>query len=80
MTDPISRAGAGVHKIYLAGLLVVPLPFLTALGFPLNGVQLEKIAYVLQQTKSDEKVLDGRNDFNLFRPDLHYFWFQIDPR
>jgi hypothetical protein len=68
-----------LHKIYLAGLLVVPLPFLTALGFPLNGVQLEKFAYVLRLTAPADRVLDGRNDFNLFRPDLHYFWFQIDP-
>jgi hypothetical protein len=67
------------HKIYLAGLLVVPLPFLVMLGFPLNGVQLEKIAYVLRETGPGDKVLDGRNDFNLFRPDAHYFWFQIDP-
>ena len=64
--------------IYLAGLLAVPLPFLAGHGFPLNAVQLEKIAYVLRLTGPTEKVLDGRNDFNLFRPDLHYFWFQAD--
>jgi hypothetical protein len=64
-------------KIYLAGLLVVPLPFLIALNFPLNGVQLEKFAYVLRQTKPDDRVLDGRNDFNLFRPDVHYIWFNV---
>lgn len=66
------------RKIYLAGLLVVPLPFLAALSFPLNGVQLEKIAYVLRLTAPEDKVYDGRSQFNLFRPDLHYFWFQID--
>jgi hypothetical protein len=66
------------HKIYLAGLLAVPLPFLALHGFPLNGAQLEKIAYVLRATDPDDKVLDGRNDFNLFRPDVHYFWFQVD--
>ena len=64
---------------FLAALLVVPLPFLTVLGSPLNGVQLEKIAYVLHQTAPDDRVLDGRCDFNLFRADVHYFWFQIDP-
>jgi hypothetical protein len=67
-----------LHKIYLAGLLVIPLPFLLMLGFPLNGVQLEKIAYVLRLTGPEDKVLDGRNDFNLFRPDIHYFWFNVD--
>jgi hypothetical protein len=76
---PRSPSRGKLYKIFLAGLLVVPLPFLTALGFPLNGIQLEKIAYVLQQTRSNEKVLDGRNDFNLFRPDVHYFWFQLGP-
>jgi hypothetical protein len=64
-------------RIYLAGLLVVPLPFLTMNNFPLNGVQLEKIAYVLRQTNPGDRVLDGMNDFNLFRPDVHYFWFQV---
>jgi hypothetical protein len=65
------------HKIYLAGLLIVPLPFLVALNFPLNGVQLGKFAYVLRHAAPGEKVLDGRNDFNLFRPDVHYFWFNV---
>jgi hypothetical protein len=31
-----------LRLIYLAGLLVVPLPFLAAFSFPLNGWQLEK--------------------------------------
>ena len=66
------------RMICLAGLLVVPLPFLAMLGSPLNGVQLEKITYVLRQTAPADKVFDGRNDFNLFRPDLHYFWFNVD--
>jgi hypothetical protein len=66
-----------LRKAYLIGLLVVPLPFLVALNFPLNGVQLEKFAYVLRQAVPGEKVLDGRNDFNLFRPDVHYFWFNV---
>jgi hypothetical protein len=65
------------RNIFLAGMLVVPLPFLTTLGFPLNGVQLEKFAYVLRQANPADKVLDGRNDFNLFRPDVHYFWFNV---
>jgi hypothetical protein len=64
------------RHVYLAGLLIVPLPFIAALSFPFNGVQLEKFAYVLQRTAPVDKVFDGRTDFNLFRPDLHYFWFQ----
>ena len=67
-----------MRKIYLACLLLVPLPFLAASSFPMNGVQLEKIAYVLRLSAANEKVLDGRNEYNLFRPDVHYFWFQVD--
>jgi hypothetical protein len=71
------RGWAG--RIYLAGLLLAPLPFLFVQGFPLNGRQLEKIAYVLRHSTADEKVFDDSSDFNLFRPDLHYFWFQTAP-
>jgi hypothetical protein len=60
-------------------MTVVALPFLFSLSFPMNGAQLEKAAYVLRLSRPDEKVFDGRNDFNLFRPDLHYFWFQTGP-
>jgi hypothetical protein len=67
-----------LRKAYLVGLLAFPLPFLAMHGFPLNGAQLEKFAYVLRLSAPADKVLDGRNSFNLFRPDLHYFWFQID--
>jgi hypothetical protein len=67
------------RAMYLAALLAVPLPFLIGLSFPLNGFQLQKFAYVLQRTPPGDRVLDGRNDFNLFRPDLHYFWFQVGP-
>ena len=77
--QPLARFRSGAAAIYLAGLLVFPLPFLVGQGFPWNGAQLEKMDFVLRHTPANEKVHDGRNDFNLFRPDLHYFWFQTDP-
>jgi 4-amino-4-deoxy-L-arabinose transferase-like glycosyltransferase len=45
-----------------------------------NGPQLNMIRYVLSQTTPDEPVYDGDIQFNLFRPDLHYFWFNIKPQ
>jgi len=32
--------------------------------------------YILSMTKDTDFVYDGANNFNLFRHDLHYFWFQ----
>ncbi|MBN2345877.1 MAG: glycosyltransferase family 39 protein [Candidatus Aminicenantes bacterium] len=62
----------------LAVLLLLPLPPLLNHPFPFNGVQLEKITFVLERTGPGERVLDGHCDFNLFRPDCHYFWFNVE--
>ncbi|MGF1477288.1 MAG: glycosyltransferase family 39 protein [Geminicoccaceae bacterium] len=40
-----------------------------------NSGQLERIDRVLALTRADDPVLDGRNQFNLFRPDVDFFWF-----
>ncbi|MBN2136511.1 MAG: glycosyltransferase family 39 protein [Sedimentisphaerales bacterium] len=39
---------------------------------------LEKAEYVLANTEARECVYDGYNLFNLYRPDLHYFWYAFD--
>jgi hypothetical protein len=44
-----------------------------------NALQLERAAHVLKNTSPSEAVYDGDNLFNLFRPDLHYFWFSLKP-
>jgi len=41
--------------------------------------QLAKIKYVLSITDADDKVYDGNIKFNLFREDIDYCWFCIDP-
>lgn len=41
--------------------------------------QLQKIDYVLSMTSDQDYVYDGRNSFNLFRKDLDYFWFSLNP-
>jgi 4-amino-4-deoxy-L-arabinose transferase-like glycosyltransferase len=47
---------------------------------PTNAEQLAKIQYVLDATAPTDHVYDTANVFNLFRPDLDYFWYSIEPR
>jgi hypothetical protein len=60
-------------------LLIISLP----LGFTLretanhNRWQLRKVNHVLKHSRPEEKVYDGNSEFNLFRPDLHYFWYSL---
>lgn len=42
-----------------------------------NKAQLEKINYVLSLTPPSDYVYDGEPEFNLFRKDIHYFWFSV---
>ena len=43
-----------------------------------NTKQLETIRFVLESTSPSDYVYDGYTRFNLFRPDLHYFWFDVN--
>lgn len=42
-----------------------------------NESQLEKIDYVLKNSEPNDIIHDGDIQFNIFRPDLHYFWLGI---
>lgn len=44
-----------------------------------NRAQLERIDDVLARTPPGEPVYDANGAFNVFRPDLHYFWFFVGP-
>lgn len=44
-----------------------------------NAEQLAKVAYVLNGTEKTDAVYDGNAQFNLFRPDVDYFWFSVRP-
>jgi hypothetical protein len=44
-----------------------------------NAGQLAQIQYVLDNSRVDDRMFDVSRDFNLFRPDVHYFWFLIRP-
>ena len=39
--------------------------------------QLQLVSRVLELTSPDDKVYDGNNRFNLFRPDIHFYWFSV---
>jgi hypothetical protein len=60
-------------------LLIVFIPFiiLASMIFISNHSQLEKIDYVLKNSKNSDYVYDGNIDFNIFRKDVHYFWYRL---
>ena len=44
-----------------------------------NRGQLEKIQFVLDRSQRVDRMHDEWRDFNVFRPDMHYFWFMTRP-
>jgi hypothetical protein len=58
-------------------LLVSPVWFLLRESVNRNERQLSRADFVLKNTKSSDLIYDGDNRFNLFRPDLHYFWYSL---
>jgi hypothetical protein len=45
----------------------------------LRAPQVEKIEYVLSITRPNDCVYDAWNQFNVFRPDIDFFWFSVEP-
>jgi len=45
-----------------------------------NYNQLKKISYVLSITTPEDLVYDGNIDFNIFRKDINFFWFSLNPK
>ncbi|MCX5858654.1 MAG: glycosyltransferase family 39 protein [Proteobacteria bacterium] len=68
-----------IRVIILVALLAEPVVFLVKKSRETNADQLALINYVLRNTQPGECVYDGSLQFNLFRPDLHYFWFHHSP-
>ena len=72
-----------LRGLYTALLLVVvliqPLSFLVprSIKSGLRGQQLSKVEFVIDNTTDSDLVYDGNVQFNLYRPDLHYFWFSV---
>lgn len=86
-------AAATLHAItrrtprrWSAGLIIGISVFISFMSWRLisgstNGGYQDQIAavqHVIAQTNPAERVYDGNNYFNLFRPDLHYFWYALD--
>ena len=67
------------HQKIGAVILISILPLSVLLGAVQikNSQQLQKIRYVLVNSSPSDCVYDGDNTFNVFRHDLHYFWFQF---
>jgi len=42
-----------------------------------NQTQLDKVKFVLANSQDEDFVYDGHNQFNLYRRDLHYFWYSL---
>lgn len=62
----------------LTATVFLPFIILTImLSLPTQGKQVAKINYVLENTTPADYVYDGNIDFNLFRKDMHYFWFGL---
>jgi 4-amino-4-deoxy-L-arabinose transferase-like glycosyltransferase len=72
-----------VRGLRLAAVLVilglVPGVAMTRSAFRSNRGQLEKIQFVLDRSQRSDRMHDQWRDFNVFRPDMHYFWFMTRP-
>lgn len=65
--------------LLLAALCAAPVVELVRAAGTDNRAQLARIDFVLARTPPGEPVYDANGEFNLFRPDLHYFWFFVGP-
>lgn len=69
------------NKRLLLGLAILAMfptdYFLIAEKLTSNSEQLNKINYVLSVTTPSDYVYDGDIQFNLYRPDINYFWFCV---
>jgi hypothetical protein len=72
------RCSDSRRSLLLAAAMIVPWSFMVSYLSDVNGPQIEKIRYVLEETSREDRIYDGDIRFNIFRPDLHYFWFSVD--
>jgi hypothetical protein len=81
LADEAARWRATGARLTAVLLLVCLLPAvgMTRSVFRSNRGQLEKIQFVLDRSAPGDRMYDEWRDFNLFRPDIHYFWFMTSP-
>ena len=70
-----TRWGNLVGFLIITAIVFKPMIVYSSYKNEYNRPQLELIEYVVNNTKTDDLVYDGDAQFNLFRKDLHYFWF-----
>lgn len=79
LTDIFNRIKLG--KILRAVILIIiiagPAFYLWKESQKSNHFQMNRIDYVLRNSEESDFIYDGDIKFNLFRPDLHYFWFSV---
>lgn len=78
----ISRAKFLNHRWWLI-LIIIMYPFSVLVNSIINSpqsYQIQQIKYVLEHTRPIDKVYDGNIEFNVFRDDIHYFWFSVRPQ
>ena len=61
-------------------LLLIGIPFRNVLPklHSSNRPRLEAIMHVVENTGPNDPVYDGNIKFNVYRPDLHYFWYSVN--
>ena len=81
LADEIERRRIRGQQAAAVLLLVclVPGAAMVRSVFRSNRGQLAQIQFVLDHSNAGDRMYDERPSFNLFRPDMHYFWFMRKP-
>ncbi len=66
-----------VRLVVLAALVAFPARSLLGIGDGSNHKQLERIDFILRNSDPSDLIHDGDIQFNLYREDLHYFWYSL---
>jgi len=79
LTDIFNRIKLGIilRAVILIIIIAGPAFYLWKENQKTNRFQMNLINYVLQNSEDSDFIYDGDIRFNLFRRDLHYFWFSV---
>ena len=69
---------ARIGVLLILGLPALIVYFRHLFIYPINQEQYQKIEYVLSHSSPKDYLYDGDIQFNIFRRDLHYFWYYLD--
>jgi hypothetical protein len=81
LADAFERRRVFGYRLAAVLLAVCLLPGIATVRsvFRSNRGQLAKIQFVLDHSQPGDRMQDEWRDFNLFRPDAHYFWMMTKP-